>query len=90
VRKKLRAEFGFPIDAREKFGIESLFSTEPVVYPHRDGTVCVQREPGSELKLDCQSGYGTASFVTGAFGLMAAGLVVRELTSGRGPGFSSE
>ena len=34
-------------------------------------------EPDSNLKLDCATGFGTAAFVTGAFGLAAAGEVVR-------------
>ncbi len=30
-------------------------------------------------RLDCASGYGTASFVTGVFGLVAASVVVRAI-----------
>jgi tRNA A37 threonylcarbamoyladenosine dehydratase len=33
------------------------------------------------LRLDCASGYGTASFVTGAFGFAAASVVVRALAA---------
>jgi tRNA A37 threonylcarbamoyladenosine dehydratase len=36
-------------------------------------------EPGGSLALDCASGFGTATFVTGAFGFAAAGEVVRRI-----------
>lgn len=78
VRSTLRSEFGFPGHGKP-FGIDCVFSTEPVVYPRQDGTVCAEREPGSNLRLDCDSGYGTASFVTGAFGFAAAGYIVEKL-----------
>jgi tRNA A37 threonylcarbamoyladenosine dehydratase len=81
VRKLLRKRHGFPRD-REPFGVDCVFSTEEPVYPHADGTVCATREPGGGLRLDCESGYGTASFVTGAFGLAAAGVVVEKIASG--------
>ena len=38
-------------------------------------------EPGSKLKLDCESGFGTAAYVTGVFGLVAAGEVVRAIAA---------
>jgi tRNA A37 threonylcarbamoyladenosine dehydratase len=32
------------------------------------------------LRLDCDTGFGTASFVTGAFGLIAASRIVRKIS----------
>ena len=32
-----------------------------------------------DLRLDCNSGLGTASFLTGTFGLVAAAHIVRKL-----------
>ena len=78
VRSTLRSEFGFPRDGKP-FRIDCVFSTEPVVYPRPDGTVRAEREPGANLRLDCDSGYGTASFVTGAFGFAAAGYIVEKI-----------
>lgn len=81
VRETLRKEFGFP-RGEKKFGVEAVYSPEPQVFPARDGGVCAQREPGAEgasLKLNCESGFGTATFVTGAFGFAAAAQVVRRL-----------
>ena len=81
TRKRLRAEHGFPRQPEEKFGVEAVFSVEPPVFPWRDGTVCADREPGSDLKLDCEIGFGTATFVSGAIGFAATACVVAKLTS---------
>ncbi len=80
VRKKLRQKFDFPRNTREAWGIPAVFSAEPVRYPQRDGSVCGVREPDSNLRLDCASGYGTSPMVTGAFGFAAAATVARILT----------
>jgi len=82
VRKTLRREHGFPGDPRRKFKVPAVFSPESPVYPWSDGTVCATREAGSELKLDCASGFGTASFVTAAFGFAAAQHAIHHLAGG--------
>lgn len=87
VRKKLRRDFNFAPGAqrgRMNFGVRCVWSGERPVFPWADGTCAATPEPGSELKLDCESGFGTAVFVTGAFGLAAAGEVVRQLVSEAG------
>lgn len=81
VRKELRQKFGFPREGRHRFRVECVFSPEAILYPQPDGTVCHQRTTGSKMKLDCESGYGTASFVTGAFGFAAASRIVRRLVT---------
>jgi tRNA A37 threonylcarbamoyladenosine dehydratase len=81
VRSTLRGEHGFP-RGEKAFGIDCVYSRERLHYPRSDGTVCAQREPGNALRLDCESGYGTASFVTGAFGFAAAGHIVEKIASG--------
>lgn len=84
VRSTLRKEHGFPVGDKKRFGIDCVFSPEPVSYPQSDGTVCGTREEGTNLRLDCESGYGTAAFVTGAFGLAAAGYIVRKIAEREG------
>ena len=79
LRKVLRREHGFPLKEREPFGVPCIYSRERPVFPWGDGTVCHQPEPGSSLRLDCATGFGTASFVTGAFGLAAASVAVQHL-----------
>jgi len=47
-----------------------------------DGTICETRESaaiGDGLKLNCGWGFGSATFVTGAFGFAAASLAVKRV-----------
>ena len=85
VRKKLRRDHGFAAGAQQgrmHFGVRCIWSGEAPVFPWADGTCRAEPEPGSNRKLDCASGFGTAGFVTGAFGLAAAGAVVRAIAEG--------
>jgi tRNA A37 threonylcarbamoyladenosine dehydratase len=82
VRKKLRREHHFDSGARKgitRMGVPCVWSSEPPVFPWADGTCASQSEPGGNLRLDCESGFGAAVFVTGVFGFVAAGEVVRSL-----------
>jgi tRNA threonylcarbamoyladenosine dehydratase len=86
VRKKLRRSHGFtPGEQRGAlhFGVRCVWSPEPPVFPWADGTCAAVAEPGTSLTLDCESGFGTAAFVTGAVGLAAAGEVVRAIAAGK-------
>ena len=78
VRKQLRRVHAFPSDAAE-WGIPCIYSRERVFFPTPDGGLCETPPANSPLKLDCSSGFGTASFVTGTFGFMAAAVVVEGL-----------
>jgi tRNA threonylcarbamoyladenosine dehydratase len=66
VRKKLRRAHAFPRTGR--MDVAAVFSTEPIERPD----VCDG--------LRCDTGYGSSGFVTGAFGLAAADLVVNTIT----------
>lgn len=72
VRKKLRREHGFARGEGNRYGVRCVWSAESQVYPWADGSCNTEPEPGSNLKLDCASGFGTAVWVTGAMGLAAA------------------
>jgi tRNA A37 threonylcarbamoyladenosine dehydratase len=78
VRRELRTDYGFP-KPPHLLNIECVYSIERPVFPQADGSVCQVRPKEADLRLDCSSGYGTAAFVTGAFGLVAAAQVVRRL-----------
>jgi tRNA A37 threonylcarbamoyladenosine dehydratase len=79
VRRQLRREHGFPADG-SAMGVECVFSAEPPVFPRPDGSVCTQRTgPADGTRLNCDGGFGSATFVTGAFGFAAAGIVVRKI-----------
>lgn len=79
VRKKLRRDHGFAHGEGNEYGVPCVSSNERPVYPRADGTCSPEPEPGTTLRLDCASGFGTGVFVTGAFGLVAAGEVVRRI-----------
>jgi tRNA A37 threonylcarbamoyladenosine dehydratase len=81
VRERLRKEYGFPRGG-EKFGVDCVFSREPPVHPRAGGSVCAKRDPGAEPRLNCDRGYGTASFVTGTFGFTAAARVIAMMCGG--------
>jgi len=81
VRKRLRTEYNFPRDPKQPFGVDCVYSTEPQVYPTGDGSVCDTKPPGERLRLDCSTGYGTACFVTGAFGFAAAAQIVKRIAA---------
>lgn len=75
VRKRLRAHHGFPRGTKNKFGIDAVYSTEPLRHPElceSDGT------SSGVTGLNC-AGYGSAVVVTASFGFVAAGFVLRKL-----------
>jgi tRNA A37 threonylcarbamoyladenosine dehydratase len=80
VRKKLRRAHGWPQGNGHNFGVTAVYSSEPQVFPWANGDVCAVAEHGSNLHMDCASGFGAASFVTGAFAFAAAAHIVQQLT----------
>jgi tRNA A37 threonylcarbamoyladenosine dehydratase len=83
VRKKLRRDFGFSPGTqkgRMQFDVRCVWSGERPVFPWADGTCASTPEPGSDVEMNCESGFGTAVFVTAPFGFAAAGEVVRQIT----------
>jgi len=83
VRKKLRRVHGWARGEGHHYDVRCVYSSEKPVFPWADGTCSTEQEPGTNLKLDCASGFGTAVFVTGAFGLAAAGEAVRLIAQKR-------
>lgn len=89
VRQILRKEHGMRVERGESTGIRAVFSDEPQAFPaplsydDARGFVCVCPNKDNGLytcdrraRID-----GSAAFVTGTFGLVAASVVVRELTA---------
>ena len=72
VRARLRAEHGFSSNPRRSFGVDCVHSREQPVYPDGDGEVTSSRPGVPGASLDCERGYGSAVFVTGTFGFVAA------------------
>ena len=77
VRKELRRVHGFPRGAKHKFGIDAIYSSEPVRMPE----LCVTDGRGDDdgvTGLNC-AGYGSSVVVTASFGLAAAAHALRAL-----------
>lgn len=81
LRKKLRQDFGFPLENEGDFGVWAVWSHERAVYPTSEGCL-TYKPPGLAKNMDCEEGFGSASFVTGAFAFAATSLVLKELTKG--------
>jgi tRNA A37 threonylcarbamoyladenosine dehydratase len=87
TRKQLRRAHDFPHRDKEAWGIPCVFSSEPaqdpldLAYDEGEGFRCVCPQGENDLHgcMHRNVIYGTASFVTGAFGLACASLAVRIL-----------
>lgn len=79
LRKKLRRDYDFPKGKKTKFDIPCVYSEELCLYPTQDGEVCEQKEEGANLRLDCESGLGTTSFITGTFAFLASAYIINYL-----------
>ena len=79
LRQRLRREYGFSSNPKRRFGIDCVFSTEPHRYPDADGQVCQGKPSSKGVRLDCASGYGSATFVTAGFGFAAVSRVLNKL-----------
>lgn len=77
VRRNLRNLHGFPRGSKNKFGIDAVFSTEPLLYPEQS---CVPNTQDTGVAgLNC-AGFGSTIVVTASFGLIAAAHVLKKLS----------
>lgn len=74
IRASLRREHGFSRQA--KFGIPSVFSTEPLRYPEKISNCEIDKGPTG---LNC-AGFGSSVCVTSVFGMAAASHAIRLIT----------
>jgi tRNA A37 threonylcarbamoyladenosine dehydratase len=79
VRKRLRQQYGFPKFKRQKFKVDCVYSDELPVFPQTDGSVSCEREAGEDYRLNCESGFGSATFLTGTVGFFLAAEVVKRI-----------
>lgn len=79
VRARLRKEYGFPRDPTKKFGVDCVFSQEPIRQPGRavSADFCPSPIDGA-AGLAC-AGYGSSVAVTACFGFAAAARVLDKL-----------
>lgn len=84
VRQHLYRFHNFQKSRKRLFGVDAIYSEEPMLYPQPDGRVCAQKSAmQGGVKLDCSGGFGAASMVTGSFGFMAAARGIERLLQTR-------
>lgn len=83
VRARLRKEYGFPRDPKKKFGVDCVYSDEPIQRPQ--AAACDvdegQAHGATDLALhglNC-AGYGSSVCVTAPFGFAAAARILEKL-----------
>lgn len=80
VRNNLRRLHGFSRNPKRKYGVDCVFSTEQARFPMADGSVCLQRPDSSgPVRLDCASGFGAVTHLTGTFAFMAVSRILKKL-----------
>lgn len=82
VRVLLRREYGFPKDAKKKFGVECVFSTEPLKMPENGEACDVDDKPITGINC---AGFGAAVSVTASFGLCMSARVLAQLAKSSSP-----
>jgi len=80
VRARLRKDYGFPRESKQKFGVDCVFSPEQVRRPTGADSCAVPGDTADEAidpaaGLNC-AGYGSSVAVTASFGFAAAARVL--------------
>ena len=78
LRVKLKKEFGFS-KTQKKLKVPVVFSEEAPRYADGNGGICQNKPSQSPVKLDCYSGFGSLSYLTGSFGFFISHYVINEL-----------
>ncbi|MFC0142401.1 tRNA cyclic N6-threonylcarbamoyladenosine(37) synthase TcdA [Erwinia mallotivora] len=80
LRERLKHDFNVVKNSKGKLGIDCVFSTEALMYPQPDGSVCASRSTAEGPKrMDCASGFGAATMVTATFGFVAVAHVLKKM-----------
>jgi len=80
LRERLKSDFKIVKNSKGKLGIDCVFSTEALMYPQPDGSVCASRSTAEGPKrMDCASGFGAATMVTATFGFVAVSHVLKKM-----------
>ncbi|MBE2897102.1 tRNA cyclic N6-threonylcarbamoyladenosine(37) synthase TcdA [Pasteurellaceae bacterium HPA106] len=73
VRSTLRKQYHFSQNPKRKFGIDCVFSTQPLIFPKVEG------ECNVSATMNCANGFGAATMVTATFGFFAVSRVIEKL-----------
>ncbi|UMR31309.1 tRNA cyclic N6-threonylcarbamoyladenosine(37) synthase TcdA [Massilia sp. MB5] len=82
VRRRLRSQYNYPPNSKNKLHVDAVFSMEPLKFPET-GEVCSvdadEKQPGV-TGINC-AGFGSSVVVTATFGLVAAGHLLNKLAA---------
>ncbi len=82
LRERLRCDHGIVKNSKGRLNIDCVFSTEVARYPQPDGSVSTSRATSvGPKRLDCASGFGTATMVTATFGFVAVSHVLNKIVA---------
>lgn len=73
VRSVLRKEYHFSQNPKRKFGIDCVFSTQPLIFPQ------VADSCDTSATMNCANGFGAATMITASFGFFAVSRVIDKL-----------
>lgn len=73
VRSLLRKEYGLGKSAKSKFGVECVFSSQPLIFP-KTGEGCEV-----SATMNCANGFGAVTMVTATFAFFAVSRVIDKL-----------
>lgn len=73
VRSILRKNYHFSQNPKRKFGVDCVFSTQPLIFPQTEG------ECGVSATMNCANGFGAATMITATFGFFAVSRVIDKL-----------
>jgi tRNA A37 threonylcarbamoyladenosine dehydratase len=80
LRERLKSDFNVVKNSKGKLGVDCVFSTEALVYPQADGSVCAMKSTAEGPKrMDCASGFGAATMVTASFGFVAVSHALKKM-----------
>ena len=80
LRERLKSDFNVVKNSKGKLGVDCVFSTEALVYPQADGSVCAMKSTAEGPKrMDCASGFGAATMVTATFGFIAVSHALKKM-----------
>lgn len=80
VRERLKQHHGIHKDSKGKLGIPCVYSTEQLTYPQGNGQVCLNKKNGLiHHKMDCTTGFGAITTVTGTFGFVAVSWILEKI-----------
>ncbi|VFP79470.1 tRNA cyclic N6-threonylcarbamoyladenosine(37) synthase TcdA [Candidatus Erwinia haradaeae] len=80
LRKRLKDKFKIMKNTNGNLKIDCVFSTEPILYQQKDGSVSTLRNKNYKIqRLDCEKGLGSVSMVTATFGFIAVSHILHTI-----------